>query len=67
MNGEFGMTQHSMAIKVSSLDEAENIKKVLLSDRFTNFLESVMWSNFQIDWRLFGFLKKDFWKEFINE
>jgi hypothetical protein len=23
-----------------------------------------MWSNFRIDWRLFTFLKKDFWKEF---
>jgi hypothetical protein len=24
-----------------------------------------MWSNFQIDWKLFSYLKKDFWKEFI--
>lgn len=65
MNGEYGMTQHSMAIEVSSLEEAENIKQVLLGDEFTKFLKTVMWSNFQIDWRLFSYIKKDFWREFI--
>lgn len=65
MEGKYGMTQHSMAIKVSSLEEAENIKNVLMCDSFTEFLKTVMWSNFQIDWRLFSYLKKDFWREFI--
>ncbi len=65
MNGEYGMTQHSMGILVSSLDEANNIKKALLSNNFNEFLKTVMWSNFQIDWKLFSYLKKDFWKEFI--
>lgn len=66
MNGDYGMTQHSMAIEVSTSEEAENIKKALVSDDFTKFLKTVMWSNFQIDWRLFSYLKKDFWKEFIS-
>lgn len=64
-DGEYGMSQGSMAIPVKSIEEANNIKKVLLSDKFSFFLESVMWSNFRIDWRLFKYLKKDFWKEFI--
>jgi len=67
MNGELGMTQHSMAIEVKSVEEANNIKNALLSKDFSDFLKTVMWSNFQIDWRLFSFLKKDFWKEFIKE
>mgnify|MGYP003405569893 CR=1 FL=1 len=53
--------------EVSSLEEATSIKEVLVSDKFSKFLESVMWSNFQIDYRLFKELKKDFWKEFIKE
>ena len=65
MIGEYGMTQHSMGILVSSLEEANNIKKALLSNEFNEFLKTVMWSNFQIDWKLFSYLKKDFWKEFI--
>lgn len=65
MNGEYGMTQHAMGILVSSLDEANNIKKALLSNEFNEFLKTVMWSNFQIDWKLFSYLKKYFWEEFI--
>lgn len=65
MDGNLGMTQHSMAIPVETIEEANNIKKAITSEKFTKFLESVMWSNFQIDWRLFSYLKKDFWKEFI--
>ena len=64
INGEYGMTQHAMGIKVDSLDEANTIKNVLMGDNFSKFLESVMWSNFQIDWRLFTFLKKDFYNYF---
>jgi len=65
LDGEYGMTQHSMGIEVSSIEEASNLKKALMSDKFRYFLESVMWSNFQIDWRIFTCIKKDFWKEFI--
>jgi hypothetical protein len=64
MSGEYGMTQGSMGIVVSNIEEAIKIKNVLISDKFSNFLKSVMWSNFRIDWRLFSYLKKDFWKEF---
>lgn len=65
MNGDYGMTQGAMSIIVSSIEESNNIKKALLSEKFNDFLKTVMWSNFRIDWRLFNYLKKDFWKEFI--
>lgn len=65
LDGAYGMTQHSMALEVDSLEEAENFKKALLSSKFSEFLESMMWSNYQIDWRLFLNMKKDFWKEFV--
>ena len=65
MSGDYGMTQHARGIKVDSLEEAENIKKALLSKKFKLFIESVMWSNYQLDPNLLYFFKKDFWKEFI--
>jgi hypothetical protein len=65
MEGRYGMTQQAMAIKVSSLEEAEGIKNVLLSEKFNIFLKSVSYSIFRIDWRMFTYFKKDFWKEFI--
>lgn len=65
MEGKYGMTQHAMAIKVDNLKEAENIKKALVSKGFQDLLPSMMWGLFRIDWRLFSYFKKDFWKEFI--
>ncbi len=60
------MTQHSIGIKVETRQEAENIKKALESDKFKKeVLDSCKWSNYRIDWRLFCYFKKDFWKEFV--
>ena len=65
IKGKYGMTQGAMAIVVENKKEAENIKKALLSDKFKSILKSCMWGNFRIDWRLFTYFKKDFWKKFI--
>jgi len=66
MDGKYGMSEHSMAIKVSSIEEAKNIEKCLKNEKFiSKVLNSCLWSNFMIDWRLFTYFKKDFWKEFI--
>ena len=65
IDGKYGMTQHSMAIQIDNLEEAKNICKVIESQEFKEILNSCSWSNYQIDWRLFTYFKKDFWK-FIN-
>jgi hypothetical protein len=62
-NGEYGMTQGAIAIKISNINEGQHIKKALLSVQFKEILDSCNWGNFRIDWRLFKFFKKDFWKE----
>ena len=66
IDGKYGMTQHSIAIKVSNIDEANYIKNYIDSDDFRDILDACSWSNFQIDWRLFTYLKKDFYNEFLN-
>jgi len=52
-----------MAIPVESYEEAEKIKNVLLSDEFNKIIKSTSWGNYQIDWRMFTYFKKDWWKE----
>jgi hypothetical protein len=66
LKGEFGMTQHSIGIKINESDNIQKIVCVLKSDEFKKVVSSCMWSNFQIDWMFFTCLKKDFWKEFID-
>jgi hypothetical protein len=66
MEGKYGMSEQSMAIKVDTLEEAVNIKMALLSNEFKNFIEKdCKLGNIRMDWRLFNQFKKDFWKEFI--
>ena len=65
MEGKYGMTQHAMAIGVSDVDKATEIKTVLLSKKFKLFLNSCLFSQYIIDWNIFKDLKKDFYKEFI--
>jgi hypothetical protein len=65
MKGEYGMTQEAIGIKINTLNEGINIKKCIESDKFKQLLNACSWSNFRIDWRMFKYFKKDFWKEFI--
>ena len=65
MEGKYGMSENSMAIKVDNINEAKNIKKIMLSDNFKKAIKSCIIGNFRIDWRLFKDFRKDFWKEFL--
>ncbi len=65
IDGKYGMTEHAMAIQINNIEEGCFIKKIIESKKFKDILNACSWSNFQIDWRLFTYFKKDFWKEFI--
>ena len=60
-SGKYGVTEHALSLKYDNINEAEKIKEFLLSEYFKNFLKAVSWSNYQIDWKIFNHLKKDFW------
>ena len=65
MKGEYGMTQHAMAIQVDSLDEAQNVAKAIQGEKFADLVKSCAFSSFAIDWNIFKEFKKDFWKDFV--
>ena len=58
------MSQHAMAI-VDEKEKLEDIKKAIESVEFKKILDACKWSNFAIDWKLFNYFKKDFWKDFV--
>jgi len=60
MDGKYGMSEHSMAIQIKDINEAEKIKKCLISTKFNIIINSCLWSNYMIDWRLFTYFKRDF-------
>ena len=65
IGGEFAMTQHAMAIQIENENEGKQIKSALESDKFNKFLKLCRWSNFQIEWRMFKYFRREFWREFI--
>ena len=65
IEGKYGMTHHSMAIRIDNLEEATHISKVIESDKFDKIIQSCLYSSYAIDWNIFKEFKKDFWKDFI--
>lgn len=61
-DGQYGMTQHAMALPIINQDDGLRAKEYLMSDEFQNILDACSWSNFQIDWRMFTYFKKGFWR-----
>ncbi len=67
LNGDYAMTENAMAIPITDRQEAEKMIAALSSSEFDIIIKATKWGNFRIDWRMFKYFKKDFWKEFIKE
>ena len=65
INGEYGMTHGAMGIKIINNEEGDILVNILTSAVFKDFINSCLYSSFRIDWNIFKYLRKDFWKEFI--
>jgi hypothetical protein len=65
INGEYGLTNGAIGIKINSIEEGENFKKALNSSNFDKILKSCLFSAYRVDWNLFKEFRNDFWKEFV--
>jgi hypothetical protein len=65
--GEYGLSCYNFAIKINSYEEGENMCRAINSIKFQNLLKNNKWGSYNIEWRMFKYFKKDFWKEFIEE
>ena len=63
--GELGMSCYNFGIVIESKEEGESILKCFDSEKFKNLLKNNKWGSYNIEWRMFKYFKKDFWKEFI--
>jgi len=64
--GKFCTTQHAMAI-VDTESKLDKILEVIKSEKMKEVLQACLWSSFQIDWRIFLYFRKDFWKYFLEK
>lgn len=62
-NGDYGLSCYNFGIKIKN--KKEEICKAIKSDKFSELLKNNKWGSYNIEWRMFKYFKKDFWKEFI--
>lgn len=65
VNGVFGLTNHAIGFTIKDEKEGKNVKKAIESESFKEVINSCQYGGFQIDYRIFKYFRKDFWKEFI--
>ena len=65
IRGEFGMTQGAIGLKIPAPIETEGpmMKTALESEVFKRILDAMSFSNFRIDWRMFLFIRPDFYRD----
>jgi hypothetical protein len=65
IDGKYGMTQGAIAIVINNIEDANNIRNALLTDKFNKLLRACSWGIFRIESQLFTHMKNDFWKDFL--
>lgn len=66
-SGKYGVSEHAISLIYYNDENPENIRDALETKKFKKFLKSCSWSGYQIQLKLFRYLKKDFWKEFVED
>jgi hypothetical protein len=64
LEGKYGMTHHVIGIVLDSTDDVEYMTKVLLSTQFKYILQACSWSTYMIDWNMFTYFKRYWYKDF---
>lgn len=65
IDGEYGLTQWAVGI-VSEPSEHEDIINALKSNKFLEILQAISVSRLEINRKILGLFKKDFYKEFLD-
>ena len=69
IEGKYGITQCAIGLRIPEVNpdeqkaEADLMAAVLESDIFHDILDAMSFSNFRIDWRMFLYLRPDFYKD----
>lgn len=64
-DGEYGMSNTTFGIPISSREEGEEIIEFIDTDEFKEILKYSKWSTFMTDHRMFKYFRKQFWKKLI--
>lgn len=64
--GDYGMSQLTFGIPISSKEQGDQIVEAVNSDAFKEIIKATKWGAFQTDYRMFKYFKPDFYKDFLK-
>jgi hypothetical protein len=68
LSGQYGLTQFACAIQEDSLEVQNKYHEIFRNKNFIKFHNTYLCiGKTQYNWKTLELLKKDFWKEFIDE
>lgn len=59
--GEYGMSQIIYGLPIKNKKEGDDIVKAINSSTFKDILKYSKWNIFNTEWRMFNYLRKDFY------
>lgn len=65
--GEYGMSNYSFGLPISSKKEGDDIVKAINSDGFKRLISATKWSSNFTDHNMFRYFKQDFYKFFLKK
>jgi hypothetical protein len=63
--GEYGMSELTFGIPITTKEEGDLIVRAINTDRFKEIIKATKWSTFQTEYKMFKYFKPDFYKEFL--
>lgn len=64
--GEYGMSQIAYGIPIGTKEEGDRIVEAIESKEFREIIKATKWGAFQTDYRMFRYIRPDFWKQFVS-
>ena len=65
--GQYGMSNYSFGLPISSKKEGDDIVKAINSDKFKRLISATKWSSNFTDHNMFKYFKPDFYKYFLKD
>ena len=66
-DGEYGMSELTFGIPISSKKQGNDIIKAINTDEFKEIIKATKWGAFQTNFKMFKYFKPNFYKHFLKD
>ena len=64
--GKYGMSDKIYGLPIKTEEEGDRIVNAINTSEFQDIVKFSKWGIYQTEWRMFNYLRKDFWKSLVT-